>query len=171
MEVRVEDVDNALPEGSYISVRFGDVQKQTQYDAKKLYRFPEARRFGKVDVYRRMGTCDVHWNLDQPESRTCTVLGSAGDGKVRLKVSMTRPASGLLPGAQEAQDLTMPTAARGPGNAFAPDARASKSREASVQAKRYLMENDVEGILTSAMRALLKAMPEDAPKFLCDFIG
>lgn len=171
MEVRVEDVDDALPEGCYISVRFGDVQKQAQYDAKKLYRFPDARRFGKVDIYSRIGTCDLHWNTDQPETRTCMAVGGSDNNGVRLRVSMSRPLGVGWQGDQAAAPAPPPMGLAASGAPAATAARAAKSKEVSALAKQYLQEHDVEGILTGAMRALLKSMPEDAPTFLCDYIS
>eukprot|EP00929_Paragymnodinium_shiwhaense_P041047 TRINITY_DN21351_c0_g1_i1.p1 TRINITY_DN21351_c0_g1~~TRINITY_DN21351_c0_g1_i1.p1 ORF type:complete len:346 (-),score=90.97 TRINITY_DN21351_c0_g1_i1:132-1169(-) len=152
MEVRVESVDNTLPDGCYIAVRVGDVQKQTLYDAKKMYRFPEARRFGKVDVFQRIASCDLAWNADQPETRVCKAarVEGGGDSGIRLQVSLSRPAAAQKIGKIE-------------------ESSAQKDPKAA-SAKKYLMENDVEGILTGAMRALLKAQPADAPAFLCDYI-
>jgi len=155
MDVRVEAVDGRLPEDCHISVRVGDVQKQTQYDAKKLYRFPEARRFGKVDIYQRIGTCDLAWGADQPEMRTCKAIGSQGDTGIKLKLSVARSGGTM----QKGTDAIDPTAVK-----------AAKAAQISGKAKVYLQDNDVEGILTGAMRALLKSMPNDAPTFLCNYI-
>eukprot|EP00927_Polykrikos_kofoidii_P002854 TRINITY_DN11141_c0_g1_i1.p1 TRINITY_DN11141_c0_g1~~TRINITY_DN11141_c0_g1_i1.p1 ORF type:complete len:330 (-),score=56.53 TRINITY_DN11141_c0_g1_i1:88-1077(-) len=153
MEVNVEAMDNSLPAGTFIAVRVGDVQKQTQYDPLKTYRFPEARRFGKVDVYQRVGTCDLTWGAEEPETRTCKAIGPTGDTGIRLKVAMSRPPKGAVVKEQPQEASTK-----------------VPKKEASASAKRYLQENDVEGILTGAMRALLKTMPMDAPTFLCDYI-
>lgn len=156
----METEDSSLPDGSYIAVRIGDIQKQTIYDPKKVYCFPEARRFGKIDVYRRVGTCDLIWGTEEPEARSYKVIGSEGDTGTRLKVCISRPA---VTGAAKFR-----TAQAVPPTAQAKDA--GKGKEASPAAKRYLKENDVEAILTGALRALLKTMPEDAPSFLCNYI-
>lgn len=164
MEVRV--VAEQSPEQAqpfHLAVRIGDIQKQTRYDAKKLYKFPEARRFGKIDVFRHMGTCDIVWGADQPETRTVKVVSADGDTGMRLQVSMNRVE-------------TFASTKDDPGRQAAPEtvggsaAKPHKSKETSAQAKRYLQEHDVEGILTGAMRQLLKSMPEDAPNFLCNYI-
>jgi len=108
MEVKVKEVDGSLPQGSYISVRVGDVQKQTQYNPEKLYRFPEARRYGKVDVYQRVGTCDISWSADEPETKLCKAMGVSGDTGIRLQVCMTRPVGKDL----ESIEVTTPVAAK-----------------------------------------------------------
>lgn len=160
MEVRVEAENGLLPDMSYIAVRIGEVQKQTLYDPKKVYKFPEARRFGKIDVYQRMGTCDLVWGTDQPEVRVCKVVSSEGDTGARLKVHISQPST---TGRSDVADPQTNSPARAlPAGA--------KGKETSAAAKRYLQDHDVEGILTGAMRALLKSTPEDAPGFLCNYI-
>jgi hypothetical protein len=163
MEVRVEADSTTLPDGSYIAVRIGEVQKQTVYDPKKIYRFQEARRFGKIDLYQRVGSCDLVWGADQPEARVCKVVNSSGDTGTRLKVHISRPAVNAKPPVAE---TILPDA---PTELPAKQSN-GKGREASAAARRYLQDNDVEGILTGAMRALLKSMPEDVPSFLCNYI-
>lgn len=168
MEVRVEAETGApLPDGSYIAVRIGDIQKQTLYDPRKVYRFPEARRFGKIDLYSRVGTCDLVWGADQPEARVCKVVTADGDSGTRLKVHVSRPTGAAAKNA--AANQIVQGAAADPA-VDSPTKPSAKGKDASASAKRYLQEHDVEGILTGAMRALLKAMPEDAPGFLCNYI-
>jgi len=174
MEVQVE-VDNAaaiLPEGSYVAVRMGDFQKQKQYDSKNVYRFNDAKRFGRIDIYQRTGTCDFVWGAESPEMRTCKVVSSGGDTGIRLRVA-TRMAGALAGGRPSATNIQLPPIEKSSvslAQKVPKEGKGAKAKEASAVAKKYLLENDVEGILTSSMRALLKEMPEDAPAFLCKFI-
>jgi hypothetical protein len=163
MEVRIEAEGCELPEGSCICVRVGDVQKQTAYDPKKVYRFPEARRFGKIDLYQRVGTCEIQWGLDEPESRVCQLLSSNGKTGACLKVNMNRPANSGKTVNEQQTAKTEPTSTGG--------AAAEKARDVSAKAKAYLVDYDIEGIFTHAMRSLLRAMPEDPAGFLRDHIG
>jgi len=155
MEVKIEEVDGSLPQGSYISVRVGDVQKQTQYDPKKLYRFPEARRYGKVDIYQRMGTCDISWSADQPETKLCKAMGASGDTGIRLQICLTRPVGKEL----ESMDVASPVAAN------------PEKKRGGEKAKNYLKDHDLESLMTGAMRSLLKTMPDDPATFLCNYIS
>mmetsp|Transcript_123977 Transcript_123977/g.193523 ORF Transcript_123977/g.193523 Transcript_123977/m.193523 type:complete len:591 (-) Transcript_123977:92-1864(-) len=161
MEVRIEAEGCELPEGSCICVRVGDVQKQTAYDPKKVYRFPEARRFGKIDLYQRVGTCEVQWELDEPESRICQLISSSGEVGACLKVNMNRPMTNHGKTANAYQSAKSSPL----------DASSDKSKEANAKAKAYLLEHDIEGIFTNAMRSLLRTMPEDPAGFLRDHIG
>jgi len=154
MEVVVESVGIALPENCHIAVRVGGVQKQARYDGKKLYRFPEARRFGKIDIFQHIGTCDFAWEVDQPDTRTCRVTGDTGETGVKLNVTMA-PAPKL--GHQQ-----NPTEIK--------EQRAALSKDVHASAMKFLKDNDVEGILISAMRAALKSSPKDVPSFICDHI-
>lgn len=148
MEIKVEALDNSLPPKCFVSVRAANVQKQAPYDPKTSYRFSEARRSGKVDIYQRIGTCDFNFSGDDQETRVCRALDAhKSDTGMRLKVSMARTAA-------------VPEKA---------GARQVKADSAAKSAK-YLSERGVEEMLTCAMRALLKCMPDDAPAFLCDFI-
>lgn len=154
MEVRVEAIQGELPEGCCISVRFGGVQKQALYDSSKVYRFPEARRFGKVELYQLIGTCDVTWGNDQPETIECAPGGNnpAVEG-VALKISLapsTAPKSGTV-----GKDAVL---------------ESEKNVSVRQQTLKYLQQHNVESMLTGAMCALLKAMPHDPSNFLCDYI-
>jgi hypothetical protein len=133
----------------------GSVQKQAPYDPKTLYRFPDVKRCGKVDIFQRIGTCDISWSCDDQETRVCEPVGAnRGDSGMKLKVTMTRLGAAALK-SSEAADKT-----------------AAKSAKAEHTAKsaKYISERGVENMLTAAMRALLKQMPADAPEFLCNFI-
>lgn len=155
MEVKIESLNGSLPEGSYISVKIGDVQKQTLYNPEKLYRFPQACRHGKIDIYQRVGTCEITWEAEQPETKLCKAMGTSGDTGIKLQVSMTLHVGKGL----EKTDLDASFEGK------------PEKRRTGEKAKNYLKEHDLESLMTAAMRALLKSMPEDPVAFLCNFIG
>lgn len=144
-----------LPDGCVINVSVGDVQKQARYDPKKLYRFGEAKRVAKVDVYRLVGSCDVKWNLEEAQTLRCKPVGADGDSGIQLTVNV----------APVRQNAKAPSS-NGKGDA---PVKPGKS-DTSARARNYLKEQDVEGLLTNAMRALLQAMPQDSTRFLADYI-
>jgi hypothetical protein len=151
MQVRVECLGNSnLPDSCYVSVRFGDVQKQSQYDPSKIYRFAEKRRFGKVDLYQKVGTCDVNWNMNEPHDQVCHVNGPLGAG-IELKVSL---------GAVAPVDIKNSV----------PTPREARAKVASDKARTYLHEHGIENLLAGTMRSLLKVMPEDPSHFIIDYI-
>jgi hypothetical protein len=130
------------------------VQKQARYDPKKLYRFTEAKRNAKLDVYQLVGSCDVSWGLDEAMTQTVKVIGSEGDAGMKLSVNVAP----VMPNKQ--------TAAGGKVD----NEKKSGKGDTSARARKYLKEQDVEGLLTNAMRALLQAMPGDSKRFLSDYI-
>lgn len=170
MEIRVEAVGGAsLPPDCHVAVRFAECQKQGVYDPSRLYRFPEAKRFGRIDVFQRVGTCDLMWDAEAPEARTCNVAG-VGGANVTLQVNFSRPAAGMADGGGPTPkgDDRIPVSAA--NLQPPPSAKSAKRKDMSAEAKKYLQEHNVENMLTGAMRALLKTMPEDAPSFLSDYI-
>jgi len=154
MQVQIADIDATLPQDSYISVKVGDVHKQSLYDPKRLYCFPDVRRAGKVSIFSRVGTCDFIWAAEHPETKLCKAMHLNGDTGIRLQVSTQR----LGCNAAEGVDPTIACSN-------------SKAQEKSLKAREYLREHDVESFLASAMRALLKSMPDDPSAFLCNFIS
>lgn len=151
MEVRISAADGShLPDNCVINVGMGDVQKQARYDPKKLYRFDKARQRAKIDVYKLMGSAEVMINdLDDPSTHNVSPVGSDGPSGLSLNVN-------VVP--------VKPQKSAGD-----PPVKNAKA-ETSAKARKYLQEQQVESLLTNAMRALLQKMPTDSTKFLADFI-
>jgi hypothetical protein len=155
MELRVAAAENTvIPDGCYVSVGVGDVQRQAPYDPSKRYKFNEATEFVNIDVFRFLGSCSVRCNPDRGGTYTFN-CGIGGDdvgtpGGITLSVDITlRPAK---------------TVARNPKDQKDKTAKTSK-------VTRYLKEHAIEAILSDAMRELLKAMPQDPTKFLSERIA
>mmetsp|Transcript_9721 Transcript_9721/g.27089 ORF Transcript_9721/g.27089 Transcript_9721/m.27089 type:complete len:475 (-) Transcript_9721:419-1843(-) len=148
--VKVEEGSRPLPADSYISVRVGDIQKQTHYDPHKVFKFPKARRHGKLDVYQKIGTCDLLWEATGSVTHTVSLSAADGGTGSRLTVSLNSTSCG------EAATVDFQKAERSP--------------DPAAKAKNYLHENGVEVLLTGAMRSLLKSMPDDPKSFLIDYI-
>mmetsp|Transcript_69750 Transcript_69750/g.110646 ORF Transcript_69750/g.110646 Transcript_69750/m.110646 type:complete len:618 (-) Transcript_69750:68-1921(-) len=155
MEVNIEAIEG-LPPKSFIGVRMGSVQKQAPYDPKTLYRFPDVKRHGKIDIFQRIGSCDISWSCDDQETRVCKPVdtNSKGDLGMKFKVTMRRLGAAALKSSEAAE------------KAAAKNAKA----EHTAKSAKYISDRGVEEMLTAAMRALLKQMPADAPEFLCSFI-
>jgi len=136
-------------------VRIGNVQKQAPYDPKTLYRFPEVKRFGKIDIYQRLGMCDLSWGCDDQETHKCKAVGDTGDTGIHLQVSMSRLKGSTIKSGDILEVAT---------------AKSAKSA-AAAKSSQYIQEQHIEGMLTAAMKSLLKTMPDDAAAFLCDFIS
>lgn len=155
MEVKLEGLDGTLPSKCFIGVRIGNVQKQAPYDPNTLYRFSEVKRFGKIDIYQRVGMCDLSWGCDDQETHTCNAFGDAGDTGIRLQVSMNRLKGNMV---KSGDVLEVATAK-------------SAKQAAAAKSTQYIQEQHIEVMLTAAMKSLLKTMPDDPAEFLCDFIS
>merc|ERR1740139_1268395 len=65
MEVRINAVEGrpAPPEGTFVSMRIGDVQKQSRFIESRTYKFPdqakEKQHFGRLEVFKRIGYMSV----------------------------------------------------------------------------------------------------------------
>jgi len=166
MEIKVESLNNSLPPKCYVGIRSGGVQKQALYDPHTKYRFSDVKRFSRVDIFARVGTCDIAWSCDDNETRTCCALdANKKETDMKMKVSMTRLA--LCP-------KTLSASAPGPAktNSLSGNAQANNVKgDSAAKSAKYISDHRVEDILTNAMRALLKDLPDDAPAFLCDFIS
>lgn len=147
MELRVEAAEGcAMPPGCYICVRVGEVQRQNRYDPRKGFRFPGAvqRRRAKIDVFRRVGTCELDVDPDLPGIKEAKVAAAEpGLGHLRLKVNV-----------QQAE----------------PEGQQLKTQKAMKSAKSYLADHNVEMLLSSAVRSLLSDRPEDPKEYLTYYV-
>jgi len=151
-----------MPQECFISVRVGETQKLSRLAAGRVYRFPEAgdRRFGKIEVFRRIGMCSVDVDLHNEAARDVTVnCQDEGFGHLKLKIGVDQSGrkasadqSALGGGGQQ-----NPTSPRG----------AVKPEGAKVRAaKDYLNKHGLEVKLSEAMQALLRDRPENPHEYL-----
>mmetsp|Transcript_62596 Transcript_62596/g.174943 ORF Transcript_62596/g.174943 Transcript_62596/m.174943 type:complete len:143 (+) Transcript_62596:61-489(+) len=123
----------------FLAVRVGETQKLSRLSASRSYKFPASgeRRYGKIELYRRVGACSV--DIDPQKEGARSVAMKCGDlGQLLLDVDVGGA------GAPEPEKPKMDN-----------DERAAKSRAAS----EYLRKYSVEMQLTDAMQALLKTKP------------
>lgn len=146
MDIKINAI-GGLPPDSYVGVRIGQAMKQVKYDPEKIFRFPEARRLGKVDIFCRVASADLAWNVGEAETRMCNAVGAHGIVS-KLQVSFS-PVTREHQGASPKQEFPLPT---------------------KQSNKEYMQLHDVEGMLAGAMRALLKEKPPDAPAFIIAYI-
>jgi len=143
----------------YISVRIGEVQKLSHISAARTYKFPQAaigdRKYGKIDILRRVGTCTVSINPDTepaqaisvnlPDDCPTRILDfrldvSAGEGAVK------RPAA--VAGVEDDKASLKPY------------------RPQMAAAKAYIEKHNIEVRLSEAMQAVIREQPEDPGEFL-----
>jgi len=140
-----------MPGECFISVRIGDNQKLSRLSSSRVFKFPKAgdRRYGKIEVFRRIGACSVDVDPDNKDLRELTInCGEAGFGTLGLTVAVT----GEGPPEQLAEEPGK--AQKGPGN------------DRVKAAKEYLTRHGLEVRLSEAMQAVLRARPEDPAEFI-----
>eukprot|EP00409_Alexandrium_fundyense_P004435 CAMPEP_0185902448 /NCGR_PEP_ID=MMETSP0196C-20130402/1691_1 /TAXON_ID=2932 /ORGANISM="Alexandrium fundyense, Strain CCMP1719" /LENGTH=168 /DNA_ID=CAMNT_0028621299 /DNA_START=76 /DNA_END=582 /DNA_ORIENTATION=+ len=145
VELRLEPLEALGPlEDCFVSVRVGEMQKLSRISSSRVYRFPKAgtRNFGKIEVYRRIGSCSVDVNPSTKDFREVSIdCGDAASGPLNLKVEVS--------GKVDADPVE-------------PQKEGTKVRAA----KEYLSQHGLEMRLSEAMQAVLRERPEDPAKFL-----
>jgi len=157
MELKLEPLEsNGIPQDCFISVRVGDMQKLSRIASLRSYRFPKnGGRFGKVDLFKRIGSCSV--NVDPEEFGTREVFldcTKSGYGSMKLAVDVGLKTESCSPQPQKVTD---------------PGIDASKAKLAEVkmkQAHEYLNRHGIESLLSHSMQELLRERPDDPAEFL-----
>mmetsp|Transcript_21817 Transcript_21817/g.55393 ORF Transcript_21817/g.55393 Transcript_21817/m.55393 type:complete len:310 (-) Transcript_21817:51-980(-) len=153
VEVRLDTAaELGLPGDCYLSLRIGDAQKLSRLSASRTYIFPKGadRRYGKIEVFQRIGSCGVDVDPDNKGSRQVSI-GLGGASELRLNVAVEARA-----GAGPKTTTTAQSA----------EATAKNARAAG--AKDYISKTGIEFYLAEAMQDVLRERPANALKFLAE---
>jgi hypothetical protein len=149
MEVSLETVaGQIIPEDTFVSIRIGEVNKQTRFAASRTHRFPEScvrESFARIEVFKRIGSAMV--DFDSP----------AGDY--------------LCEGAPVDVACDYPGLSKISWQVTAKKQGASKQEpkqplQRMNSAQQYLKENNLEVELANVVQELLKTRPKDAYGFV-----
>jgi len=157
MELKLESLENnGIPQDCFISVRVGDMQKLSRIAAVRNYRFPKSsNRFGKVDLFKRIGSCSINVDPDELGTREvfldCT---NSGYGSMKLAVDVGFKADSCAPQPQKSAE---------PGDDVS---KANLSVKKVKQAHDYLNRHGIESLLSNSMHELLREQPDDPAEFL-----
>lgn len=146
--------DLAAHRDCFVSVRLGETQKLSRLAPSRVYRFPDGgdHSHGKIEVFRRLGTCNVDVDPEVAGAREVVMdCSDAGFGRVSLSVERE------VPGASEGDTQACPV-----GDAECPTQRTGKM----MAAKEYIKQHGLEARLAESMQALLRERPEHALEFL-----
>lgn len=150
VELTLEHIqENGMPQDCFVSVRVGDAQKLSRLSAARVFRFPQAadRRFGKIEVFRRIGVCSVDVDPTREGLRDVSIdCVEAGFGSLGLKLAVG--------GAAVQQKKVEETE------------RAKKTGVKEKNAKEYLAKHSLEVQLSDAMQAVLRERPDNPTEFL-----
>uniref|UniRef100_A0A7S1AQZ3 Uncharacterized protein n=1 Tax=Noctiluca scintillans TaxID=2966 RepID=A0A7S1AQZ3_NOCSC len=151
MEVRLEAAQPVGPESdTFVALRIGDVQKQSRFGKSKTYRFPdpgdERRFFGRVEVFRRIGTCTVSFDSMDGDLQDVDVRCSDPDfPKLHMKLSVRGSTEGM------------------------PEKK-STTKERMKAAQKYVADHHLEELLADAMREVIRNKPDNPKETLSNYI-
>eukprot|EP00747_Dinoflagellata_sp_TGD_P107836 gnl/TRDRNA2_/TRDRNA2_170232_c0_seq1.p1 gnl/TRDRNA2_/TRDRNA2_170232_c0~~gnl/TRDRNA2_/TRDRNA2_170232_c0_seq1.p1 ORF type:complete len:530 (+),score=141.49 gnl/TRDRNA2_/TRDRNA2_170232_c0_seq1:94-1683(+) len=159
VEVNLQALDEAaLNRDYYVSVRVGEVQKLSRAATSRAYKFPPAavkdHRFGKVEVFRRLGGCTVNIKDSEPCEVSVPMDGFPEGMKFRVDLGKTQ-------NVQKKAEMDMIEAKPLKDSGSHPTKIA-----AAIRAKEYLDSHQLEVRLSDAMMAVLREKPEDPADFI-----
>jgi len=146
----------AAPTDTFVSMRVGDVQKQSRFSDTRTYRFPKPSKgrdnFGRIEVFKRIGHMTVKFDdLVDGLKDVDVPCEFPGLHKLSMRLSVTgADMSGSLPQLQTK------------GGA--------KFKERKDAAQRYLDDHNLEDMLADAMKELIHTKPRDPHEFLSSHI-
>jgi hypothetical protein len=166
MELRIEtDGQVELPGTCFVSVRCGDVQKQSKYCPTRVFKFPEKKHYGKLDLFKRIGSCDLI--LDDEDGSSNVFSVNVEDPSIQgLRLRCSKNVSDLTsntPGQADGVSPLKNVSRKGSKNNSKPSSKA-------IAVSKYLEMHRIQEILQQAMKDLLKEMPEAPQRFLSDSI-
>mmetsp|Transcript_101024 Transcript_101024/g.324404 ORF Transcript_101024/g.324404 Transcript_101024/m.324404 type:complete len:408 (+) Transcript_101024:139-1362(+) len=151
VEIKLEVAgDTAVLKDCYVAVRLGDAQKLSKFTGSKTYSFRTAgpSAVGKVEVFRRIGSCSVDLGaMEQPW---------------RVDIGCNDPVLKNLPLSIGMEKALKEVAAE-------PEKHSAMDSKLAL-AKGYLGKHQVEFHLGQAMMRLLKELPEDPLEFLASYL-
>mmetsp|Transcript_83336 Transcript_83336/g.131579 ORF Transcript_83336/g.131579 Transcript_83336/m.131579 type:complete len:610 (+) Transcript_83336:60-1889(+) len=151
VELKLESIEEQnMPRDCFISVRVGDTQKLSRLAATRVYKFPQAgdRRYGKIEVFRRIGACSVDIDPSNINLREINVdCKEAGFGSLGLRINV----EGDEAVKKKLEDM-------------APEGKKVGTKVRA--AKDYLSKHGLEVRLSEAMQAVLRDRPENPTEYL-----
>jgi hypothetical protein len=151
VDMRVEtvgfDTNSPLMKDTYIAVRVGDSQKLCRLSRKRDFKFPQNvagdRKFGRLDVFKRIGSASVSLKHDVgTELEEINMSLKDGDG-MKFQVFLNASVGNEKPAKQN-------------------------TSIALSEANAYLAEHNLEMRLSDAMQAVLREKPADPTKFIAE---
>lgn len=143
-------------EDTFVAVRVGDHQKLTRLAAERAYSFQESavghRKYGKLDVFKRVGSANISIKPEAPRMQDIRAELSDDGSLMQFRASVSEHASAnkRLQQAQKIAD--------------------TESNPRILEAKRYLLEHNLENRLAEATQAVLRDRPADPAQFIADFL-
>lgn len=138
-----------IPGDCFLSLRVNDTQKISRLSASRVYSFPKLgeRKFGKIEVFRRVGVCSIDIDPRYPSTREVYLeCRDAEIGTIGLRVGI------------EADETTK--------KKVRTEVSTKKPSSRVKAAKEYLSQHSLDVQLSEAMQAVLRERPVNPTEFL-----
>jgi len=148
VELKLEalDFETLSPNDTYVAVRVGESQKLSRLSAVRNFKFPKNvvgdRKYGKVDVFKRVGTGSVSIRNDGDSASQELALDCQG-ANMKFRVTLG-------------------------GDTVPSDKPAKEAGPAVAEAKNYLMQHNLEMVLAECMQAVLRERPANPTAFIAN---
>lgn len=151
VELKLEALDfDGSSNDTYIAVRVGESQKLSRLSALRNFKFPQSavadRKWGKVDIFRKVGSASIGIRND-PDMMVQDLAVPCEGKNMNLRVTLQSAAAAPVADIPSGKEL------------------ASK---AVVEAKGYLVQHNLEMLLSDAMQAVLREKPANPSQFLAE---
>mmetsp|Transcript_72520 Transcript_72520/g.172918 ORF Transcript_72520/g.172918 Transcript_72520/m.172918 type:complete len:572 (+) Transcript_72520:54-1769(+) len=146
MDIKLDtETGTTLPSDLFLSVKIGDVQKQSRLAESRTYRFSQDTdaAFGRVEVFRRVGAATIPLNM-----------GTDHD----VWVPCNHP---------QLQDLQLHMAVQRKSQA-PPREQSLRQRQKFGEAQQYLAKYNLEDLIADAVREVIQARPENPHRFIAE---
>mmetsp|Transcript_108350 Transcript_108350/g.209755 ORF Transcript_108350/g.209755 Transcript_108350/m.209755 type:complete len:563 (+) Transcript_108350:89-1777(+) len=160
MEVRLDRLDRSEPpEDTFVSLRIGDVQKQSRLVGTRQFRFPEyvgsSRSVGRIEVFKRLG-----WiNVNIGGARGCHYETQDVEIPVDLPNLTNLPLRISAQGPPEEEEHL--------SNDALISGRCKKTTKERLDvAHRYINKHRLEEILADVMREVIEQKPGDPHSYI-----
>jgi len=156
MDITVVNASN-IPDKAYLSIRAGDVRRQTQFKPGETFQFDlkTAPRTFMVDVFEKIGSRQVTLS-------DLTQMNDKGDLKDSIEVQG-------INGRQPIQ-LDMKVNVKDPAASLGEKPKRTSRHQAALKAKTYLDGHEVQKILQGMVHSLLSKQPEDPLSFMTTYL-
>jgi len=149
VELRLDTADHERFKGKhFVAVRIGEAQKMTKMSSSRSYQFQTAavveRKYGKVEVYKRVGFCVVAIDGDAAIAANEYRIELGAKEVISFRIAVNKQNDGAKPKGD------VPT----------------KTMSADAQLAAYLEKHHLEVRMKDALQAVLRERPEDPGEFL-----
>uniref|UniRef100_A0A7S1FCZ2 RIIa domain-containing protein n=1 Tax=Noctiluca scintillans TaxID=2966 RepID=A0A7S1FCZ2_NOCSC len=146
MQVRLDSaVGQAPPQDTFVSLRIGDVQRQSRFALARTFHFPEVvdERHGRLEVFKRIGQATVSFDTDGDTQDVEVACNDPSCDKLRFGLAVASSSPKV-------------------------DTRGLKKARLD-DAQRYVLQHRLEDLLSDAIREVIRQKPNNPLESLSEY--